>query len=575
VVDAILPKATFLDDSLGWGTRQTIREKTYVDADSQTFDLGSFGLKKCEILDKLLEDQKINPKTINTLKSWIKNIKNPKDAVITSLTMLEKTLTTIIKDSKHKWVLMENNDNMLVPYAVKGVKFHPRSRDSEEFVSMYLGYIAIKSDSSRYSDDPRELKRAKIDKNVYFYKSDLSIVTEEDLNEHFSTDEEDDDTDDEKPKSKKTKGAKKSDSYLLSKILSEKSVLLMDDDYMTTYEEDILKTNKISKSIGSVYTCATKGYIIPEGKSGVASWKLLNQENKTSKLVVDELMSESISYAYKSDYFGDIELPEHPYILTYDLSSFKYAVVHVNNIEPYIYNPQLIDKLVISDAKKRILSALIGSKNNFEDIISGKSGGDVILSTGGAGLGKTLTAEVYSEVMKKPLYCVQSSQLGINVSEIEQNLNRILYRAEKWNAVLLIDEADSYIYKRGNDILQNCIVGTFLRLMEYYNGILFLTSNRPDIIDDAIMSRVTIHIKYELPTLDETLLLWNILSDNFGMTIDEVQIRLIWNEYKPFSGRDIRNTMKDISKCFPDKKKITFSMIKEIEEFLPFIKKLK
>jgi AAA+ superfamily predicted ATPase len=174
--------------------------------------------------------------------------------------------------------------------------------------------------------------------------------------------------------------------------------------------------------------------------------------------------------------------------------------------------------------------------------------------------------------MKKPLYCVQSSQLGISVADIETNLNKILYRAEKWDAVLLIDEADSYIYKRGNDILQNCIVGTFLRLMEYYNGILFLTSNRPDTIDDAIISRVTLHIKYELPTFDETVMLWNILCENFGMTIEMPTIKLIWDKYQPFSGRDIRNTLKDISKCFPKNKDVQFSMIEELQDFLPFIK---
>jgi AAA+ superfamily predicted ATPase len=108
--------------------------------------------------------------------------------------------------------------------------------------------------------------------------------------------------------------------------------------------------------------------------------------------------------------------------------------------------------------------------------------------------------------------------------------------------------------------------------MEYYNGILFLTSNRPDTIDDAIISRVTLHIKYDLPTFDETVQLWNILCENFGVAIEMPTIQKIWDNYKPFSGRDIRNTLKDISKCFPTEKKVDFSMIQELEDFLPFIK---
>jgi AAA+ superfamily predicted ATPase len=108
--------------------------------------------------------------------------------------------------------------------------------------------------------------------------------------------------------------------------------------------------------------------------------------------------------------------------------------------------------------------------------------------------------------------------------------------------------------------------------MEYYNGILFLTSNRPDTIDDAIISRVTLHIKYDLPTYDETIQLWDILCENFGMTIEVDTIEELWARYMPFSGRDIRNTLKDISKCFPNEKKVKFSMIEELEDFLPFIK---
>ena len=56
------------------------------------------------------------------------------------------------------------------------------------------------------------------------------------------------------------------------------------------------------------------------------------------------------------------------------------------------------------------------------------------------------------------------------------------------------------------------------------------------------------------------------------MTIEKPTIDKLWSTYKPFSGRDIRNTLKDISKCFPKEKKVEFDMIKELEDFLPFIK---
>ena len=48
------------------------------------------------------------------------------------------------------------------------------------------------------------------------------------------------------------------------------------------------------------------------------------------------------------------------------------------------------------------------------DIVKGKSNGVIICSMGLPGVGKTLTAEVYSEKIKRPLYTVQASQLGLS-----------------------------------------------------------------------------------------------------------------------------------------------------------------
>ena len=48
--------------------------------------------------------------------------------------------------------------------------------------------------------------------------------------------------------------------------------------------------------------------------------------------------------------------------------------------------------------------------------------------------------------------------------------------SENWGAILLIDEADVYFERRAIGQLQrNSLVSAFLRSMEYYRGILFLT----------------------------------------------------------------------------------------------------
>jgi hypothetical protein len=174
-------------------------------------------------LEKLLIDKKYNGKTIATLTNWIKNLSNPKDAVITSLSMLEKTLISIFKNSKYKWVLKMNPDGMVVPCAVTTVKYKGRSRDDDAYMNLGLSYIAIDSES-RWDTDS-EIAKDKKTTSINFYKSDITSITEEEFNDYTSSNKSDDDDDDDneeetkkKPKPK-AKPTNKKDSFLLSKIL--------------------------------------------------------------------------------------------------------------------------------------------------------------------------------------------------------------------------------------------------------------------------------------------------------------------------------------------------------------------
>jgi len=72
----------------------------------------------------------------------------------------------------------------------------------------------------------------------------------------------------------------------------------------------------------------------------------------------------------------------------------------------------------------------------------------------------------------------------------------VFARVTRWNAVLQFDECEIFLSKRGQDLERSAIVGIFLRLLDYYEGILFLTSNRPEVIDEAILSRVMLRLTY-------------------------------------------------------------------------------
>ena len=92
---------------------------------------------------------------------------------------------------------------------------------------------------------------------------------------------------------------------------------------------------------------------------------------------------------------------------------------------------------------------------------------------------------------------VSAGELGTKAEELEERLPLIFQRASKWKALLLLDEADVFLEQRANhDIHRNAIVCIFLRTLEYYQGIMFLTTNRVKQIDEAIASRIHFKIKY-------------------------------------------------------------------------------
>ena len=156
------------------------------------------------------------------------------------------------------------------------------------------------------------------------------------------------------------------------------------------------------------------------------------------------------------------------------------AVAHISDIQ---WDTGAFDSLVLPEAQKRIVRALVESHTKihdkkgtgFDDFIKGKGRGLVAVLHGRPGVGKTLTAEGISEFLKRPLYCVGAGELGTDPRTLEQQLGKILDVAHVWGAVLLLDEADVFLERRSvHDLHRNALVSIFLRLLEYFQGILFL-----------------------------------------------------------------------------------------------------
>jgi len=243
----------------------------------------------------------------------------------------------------------------------------------------------------------------------------------------------------------------------------------------------------------------------------------------------------------------NVYLSFSPYVYGFSFLSKVWGELKVDDISEISFRSDAYDKLVMEEEQKSMILSLVATqlqKTTRPDIIDGKGGGCIFLLAGEPGTGKTLTAEVTAEYLKRPLYMVGVGELGTTADELEGNLRQILDVAATWNAVLLLDECDIFMEARtDSNIQRNAMVGVFLRLLEYYQGVLFLTSNRAKNIDKAFYSRISMAINFPGLEAEDRFKIW---TNNLALNDVKLDDGAIW-ELAEFevNGRQIKNVCRN------------------------------
>ncbi|KAI9223304.1 P-loop containing nucleoside triphosphate hydrolase protein [Blastocladiella britannica] len=251
-------------------------------------------------------------------------------------------------------------------------------------------------------------------------------------------------------------------------------------------------------------------------------------------------------------------LPAHfhplvwPAVVGFSFSTKAWGHVLVEALQDIHFNDHAFDQLVIAPERKRLIRALVkfGGKSTqakFTDIISSKSGGSVFLLHGPPGTGKTLTGEAIAELLHKPLYYVTMGELGTTPEAMEQRMGSVLELCAGWDALILIDEADTFLEKRssgsGSDVVRNAMVCVMLRLLEYHPGIIFLTTNRVTDFDPAFESRVTVALRYDHLAREARKQVWlNLVANVSGIEVGHLDYDKL--SVPVMNGRQIKNAVR-------------------------------
>lgn len=245
-----------------------------------------------------------------------------------------------------------------------------------------------------------------------------------------------------------------------------------------------------------------------------------------------------------------------PFVRVFSMKHKNYIFVDVEDLQEHVFHRDGKDKIVLPKNMFTALESVFNAKqgNIFGDLFHGRHGGIVVLANGPSGVGKTLTAEVFAEFQERPLYSMEMSEIGTSLKEVEANLQKIFSRAKKWNAVLLFDEADIFLSERvASDLERSAIVGIFLRLLDYYEGTFFLTTNRGEGIDNAFKSRVTLYLNYPELSPDTRYTIWQNMIKSSGLEVS-LDTNGVWDSIinTPLNGRQIRNQIRLLKLMYPN-----------------------
>ena len=167
---------------------------------------------------------------------------------------------------------------------------------------------------------------------------------------------------------------------------------------------------------------------------------------------------------------------------------------------------------------------------------------------GKPGTGKSMTAEAVAKALGKKVYHINYSELESKyVGETPKNIRKAFECATKDDAVLIFDEADSFLGKRLTSVTQSADYGVnitrsvLLMELEKFTGVVVFTTNLISNYDEAFKRRILLSVYFEMPDEEARTVIWNLHLGKMMPLHSEVKAESLASRYDGISGADIKD----------------------------------
>jgi AAA+ superfamily predicted ATPase len=210
---------------------------------------------------------------------------------------------------------------------------------------------------------------------------------------------------------------------------------------------------------------------------------------------------------------------------------------HYNRLEDRETNDLILEKLT-SDYSFENLVATNDIRQELELFIKEHHTADLlrqldlpiankVLLHGPSGCGKTLASYVIAGELQKMMIVVNLGAIvSAKLGETSKNLTKVFRRAASEDCIIFIDEFDSLgklrDYNQDHGEMKR-VVNTILQLFDYLpqNSIVIAATNQKEMLDDALLRRFDMSIRFDLPSATQIKELLQLTLKNGKFKFDK------------------------------------------------------